>query len=53
MGFALGIADPADLEKVFEDVQANEPGTKKYHIGVDPKDAENIWLWEEVCLLLV
>jgi hypothetical protein len=33
---------------VYEDVKANEPGTKKYHIGVDTKNSDTIWLWEEV-----
>lgn len=36
------------LEKVYKDVKANEPGTKLYQIGVDPKDKDTIWLWEEV-----
>ncbi|KAI9637073.1 uncharacterized protein MKK02DRAFT_45782 [Dioszegia hungarica] len=35
------------LEQVYEDVKANEPGTKKYHIGVDTKNSDTIWLWEE------
>ena len=33
---------------MYEDVRANEPGTKKYHIGVDAKNSDTIWLWEEV-----
>jgi hypothetical protein len=42
------IADNIALEKVYADVKANEPGTKLYQIGVDPKNTDIIWLWEEV-----
>jgi hypothetical protein len=42
--------DTVDLEIVWADVRANEPGTKRYHIGVDEMDDDTIWLWEEVGL---